>query len=246
MLTFLRKIRQSLIVSGSVRKPATPAGRYLLYAIGEIALVVIGILIALQINNWNERRKDRILEHETLQEIAENISLNIEVFEDYVSGLEYMNTPSDYVLDVLHGVIPYTDSLDLIINNAIYQRNNIEYSTVAYESLKNNNLNLIRNRKLKKEIVSLFEISYPNLTKVLEWENEEKVQDYMDHHFYPMSSETGLIWKPYNIEVILKDDYFKSLIAKVKIQRDFYVWQARKPLEKSKSVLRLIIEELSK
>ena len=246
MLTFLRKIRQSLIVSGSVRKPATPAGRYLLYAIGEIAVVVIGILIALQINNWNERRKDRILEHETLQEIAENISLNIEVFEDYVSGLEYMNTPSDYVLDVLHGVIPYTDSLDLIINNAIYQRNNIEYSTVAYESLKNNNLNLIRNRKLKKEIVSLFEISYPNLTKVLEWENEEKVQDYMDHHFYPMSSETGLIWKPYNIEVILKDDYFKSLIAKVKIQRDFYVWQARKPLEKSKSVLRLIIEELSK
>tara|TARA_Y100000385_G_C13099534_1_gene643585 strand:- start:2936 stop:3121 length:186 start_codon:yes stop_codon:yes gene_type:complete len=52
MLTLLRKIRKSLIDSGSSRK-------YLLYAIGEIALVVIGILIALQINNWNESRKDR-------------------------------------------------------------------------------------------------------------------------------------------------------------------------------------------
>ena len=50
MLTFLRRIRRSLIESGSVRK-------YLIYAIGEIALVVIGILIALQINNWNEERK---------------------------------------------------------------------------------------------------------------------------------------------------------------------------------------------
>jgi hypothetical protein len=65
MLTFLRKIRRSLLQSDSTQKPASPVsggqslwrratGRYILYAIGEIALVVIGILIALQINNWNE------------------------------------------------------------------------------------------------------------------------------------------------------------------------------------------------
>ena len=52
MLTFFRKIRKAPLESGA-------ASKYLLYAIGEIALVVIGILIALQINNWNEWRKDR-------------------------------------------------------------------------------------------------------------------------------------------------------------------------------------------
>ena len=57
MLTFFRRIRKGLLGSGQARK-------YLLYAIGEIALVVIGILIALQINNWNEWRKDRIIEKE--------------------------------------------------------------------------------------------------------------------------------------------------------------------------------------
>ena len=54
MLTFLRRIRKKLIDTGSARK-------YTIYAIGEIALVVIGILIALQINNGNEARKTRVL-----------------------------------------------------------------------------------------------------------------------------------------------------------------------------------------
>jgi len=50
MIKFFRKIRQQLLAEGAVKK-------YLLYAIGEILLVVIGILIALQINNWNEQQK---------------------------------------------------------------------------------------------------------------------------------------------------------------------------------------------
>lgn len=58
MLTFLRKIRRSFIESGAARK-------YLLYAIGEILLVMIGILLALQVNNWNEKRL-ALLEEEKL------------------------------------------------------------------------------------------------------------------------------------------------------------------------------------
>jgi len=50
MIKFFRKIRQNLLLEGKT-------GKYLKYAIGEIILVVIGILIALQINNWNENRK---------------------------------------------------------------------------------------------------------------------------------------------------------------------------------------------
>lgn len=50
MIKFFRKIRQNLLLEGKT-------GTYLKYAIGEILLVVIGILIALQVNNWNEGRK---------------------------------------------------------------------------------------------------------------------------------------------------------------------------------------------
>ncbi len=51
MLKFFRRIRKGLVESGKIRN-------YSLYAIGEIVLVVIGILIALQINNWNENKKE--------------------------------------------------------------------------------------------------------------------------------------------------------------------------------------------
>jgi len=59
MIKFFRKIRQNLLNEGKTSKPALPAGRYFKYAIGEIILVVIGILIALSINNWNEKRKSQ-------------------------------------------------------------------------------------------------------------------------------------------------------------------------------------------
>jgi len=71
MITFFRNIRKSLLGAGQAR-------RYLLYAIGEIALVVIGILIALQINNWNEDRKLRNLEQSYLKALQKEFTVNLE------------------------------------------------------------------------------------------------------------------------------------------------------------------------
>lgn len=66
MIKFFRKIRQQLLTKNSISK-------YLLYALGEIILVVIGILIALQINNQNEERKETIALNNYLQNISNNI-----------------------------------------------------------------------------------------------------------------------------------------------------------------------------
>jgi hypothetical protein len=74
MLTFLRKIRKSLIESGSARK-------YVLYAIGEILLVMIGILLALQVNNWNEVRKQRNEETKLLGSIYKQFNYNLNEVE---------------------------------------------------------------------------------------------------------------------------------------------------------------------
>ena len=69
MLFILRQIRRQLM-----EKSKTTT--YLLYAIGEIALVVIGILIALQVNNWNERKKDKALAQSIYQSLREEAKSN--------------------------------------------------------------------------------------------------------------------------------------------------------------------------
>jgi len=66
-----------MIESNSIKKPASPVGRYLLYAIGEILLVMIGILLALQVNLWNEGRKKTKVVHSHLESLADAITHDI-------------------------------------------------------------------------------------------------------------------------------------------------------------------------
>ena len=78
MIKFFRKIRQNLLSEGK-------NGNYLKYAIGEIVLVVIGILIALQINNWNQGRVNKKNENEYLTEIIKEIEANISLTNYYIN-----------------------------------------------------------------------------------------------------------------------------------------------------------------
>jgi hypothetical protein len=163
MLTFLRKIRKSLINSGSAR-------RYFLYAIGEIALVVIGILIALQINNWNEDRKKGNLLKNHLESLARavdhdirelSISLEFEEFRYHswqyllaMSGIHFdslknMPRPNNYIEDeVWEGTYPDTLNKELI-DRALRQLDNAFLGFVFNKSAINeiNNLGLLSDMK---------------------------------------------------------------------------------------------------
>ena len=91
MIKFFRRIRQKLL---SENKPASSAGRfskYLIYALGEIALVVIGILIALSINNWNESRKIHLQDIEFLNNLKADLSVDISALNDRKSQYQSIN-----------------------------------------------------------------------------------------------------------------------------------------------------------
>jgi hypothetical protein len=74
MIKFFRKIRQNLLMDNKTKK-------YFKYALGEIVLVVIGILIALSINNWNEERKNKIKESVYLEGIKSDLARDIKYIQ---------------------------------------------------------------------------------------------------------------------------------------------------------------------
>ncbi|WP_144374457.1 DUF6090 family protein [Winogradskyella sp. PG-2] len=86
MIKFFRKIRQSLLMENKT-------GKYFKYAIGEIILVVIGILIALQINNWNANKANEKQAYNQLLEVQKEVLNNIVAFDE--TGTYYFQKLSD-------------------------------------------------------------------------------------------------------------------------------------------------------
>ncbi len=78
MIKFFRKIRQQLLKENRISK-------YMLYALGEIILVVIGILIALAISNWNETQKSKKLEQQLLHALLAEFESNLQLLDDVIA-----------------------------------------------------------------------------------------------------------------------------------------------------------------
>ena len=171
MINFFRKIRQNLLSEGKT-------GKYLKYAIGEIVLVVIGILIALQINNWNEYRKDKIAELNILQDIKGSISTDIQQLKLRIELANNDIRSANIILNHLEKNLPYNDSLNqdfIIITSTANKAFTPQIS--AYKVLESKGLDLISNKQLKKDILNLYNIDYPTL--VYEYENFHKnIHDY--------------------------------------------------------------------
>ena len=123
-------------------------GKYLKYAIGEIILVVIGILIALQINNWNEQRKDRIKEQVILKQLQEDYKANLVQLEEKMTTRDKLINSAIKLLKAFDqpvGVI--RDSLVKDIANAFHDPT---YDPIQNDLTSSGNLTLIRNHRLKR------------------------------------------------------------------------------------------------
>ena len=86
-------------------------GKYFKYAIGEIILVVIGILIALQINNWNENKKERKYEVKMLTEIEKALESDIAYFTRLEDRLQKLDSASDVFIRLVHEKAVFNDTL---------------------------------------------------------------------------------------------------------------------------------------
>jgi hypothetical protein len=135
MIKFFRHIRQRLLSDGKTRPTGSTwsAGRlspserrsrafkYLIYAIGEIILVVIGILIALQFNNWNEHRKDFQKSKIYLEEILKDLKGDTILFNRAITSLSTTIDIEEWAINRVHDNTSPTDSLWMSFGGVYYE-----------------------------------------------------------------------------------------------------------------------------
>ena len=177
MIPFFRTLRQRLLTENR-------ASKYLLYALGEILLVVIGIVIALQIDNWNEERKGRIEEQILLRQLKEEYIANLEQLDSKIATRKLLIKSSKELLT-------YFDNPDAANRDSVISRLGNLGLTVTYDPIDSDlvgsgKINMIQNQKLKKLLTKWS-------TDVIQVQEVEAI--YLNSHHYvnfPILSKFGL------------------------------------------------------
>lgn len=150
MLRFFQKMRQALV-------PENRFGRYFFYAVGEIVLVVIGILIALQINNWNQLNSNNKIVDDYLVKIVANINSDIKTLESLTNERRELLTLCDTINRYFE--VEYISNQKLFFKGFSFltRENSFFPNTSAYESLKNSGfMNNLKNSEIEDRLSSYY------------------------------------------------------------------------------------------
>ncbi|WP_298371203.1 DUF6090 family protein [uncultured Lutibacter sp.] len=173
MIKFFRKIRQKLLTENKT-------GKYFKYAIGEIILVVIGILIALQINNWNENRKNKIAEADYYCRILDDFELNEKLIDDTT---ELINNKIELCKELILDLNKIPNERDEILNKFVIALRQDVFvpSNIAFEDITSSGqLKLLTDLKLKNRLIqhSTFLNNILNLLQENRNEILKRMSDY--------------------------------------------------------------------
>jgi Family of unknown function (DUF6090) len=142
-------------------------GKYMLYAIGEIFLVMIGILMALQVNNWNNERAGVKKEVKILKEFQRNLNANVNQFSSEIEKQQAILQDINTIMEQIKNNIPYHDSLGLKYASIAWTEE-FNYVNSAFETLKTYGFDLISSDSIRESIIYLFNVEYVRISDVIE------------------------------------------------------------------------------
>jgi len=214
MIKFFRHIRKDLMENPTSAKATTgtKTGKYLKYAVGEIVLVVIGILIALSINTWNEQRKDAIKEKYIISEMIKEFRKDSIQLQNNIRLTSGKVKNGKIIKDYLKGS---DRGLDTIFVNLFFNGKNLifkSFSPTYDEIVSSGQLSIIKNDSLKSLIKNLKELEqnsesflYNQITEIKSKYNFH-IYKYFDHE------NITLLWEWTSVrDSINPFDYSKGL-----------------------------------
>ena len=203
MINFFRKTRKKM---ADDNKPM----KYMRYAIGEIALVVIGILIAIQINNWNEVRKTANIEIEYLKRLRSDLVNDTIYYHRRIKYADKVIADHKKAIKTSHTEIASSQDFFQSFNYLEFSSEFLSIRDNTYNEMHNSGqINIIKNDKIKTKIldfyrqVDLVEKHFDeiNITSI-EFQNDFFIQSKALKHFWSYESEV----MPWTTEMLDESD----------------------------------------
>lgn len=187
MIKFFRNIRKKLLNEGKTTK-------YFSYAIGEIVLVVIGILLALQINNWNEHRKEEASKKKLMLNIKAELMENKLRMEGHILGLHNSNVVLSKVLQFSTGSLQIPmDSLKLYLNDMQYSGELAILTSVQEEAISSGKFVMLTDTV--KQNLSILKDYMESRNAIQDRGRQLYIYD-IDNKFDKLWAKLGLVYEP--------------------------------------------------
>jgi len=205
MIKFFRQIRYNLMEQNKT-------GKYFKYAIGEIVLVVIGILIALSINNWNERTKLKIEEQKLISSLIKEIESNVDKLKISINTNQTIVKISSTFLKNAASNQDFDYKVSNIPSLFGYEINKIE-SSILNDALGTNSRALISNETFIEQL-RVLKRNYDRISKT-----ELNVVEYWNNQILKLMNELGLgiymtsngLFKDKKIDFEITNSFLSSL-----------------------------------
>lgn len=238
MIKLFRQIRKSLLMENRTSK-------YFKYAIGEIILVVIGILIALQINNWNENRKLNASELILLKDISKNLKSCLTELESTLKFNQLTFNRNKLILNHLDNKLPYSKKLDSAFVTLV-NWSSPYFTFTAYETLKSKGIDIIKNDSIKQGIIEIYESDYAYLVKDYdqsEWVLAQSVVFPTSvNHIRKIDDNTS---RPNDYKSLQSNNQFKNMIGEILDVRKTGIIKMQHVVKKTEKLLKKIESEIN-
>jgi hypothetical protein len=230
--------------------------KYLLYAIGEVLILIFGIVIALQVNNWNEKRQRQVLEISILKALKSDLEQDIEQWQYDIYLHKDVLASIDIVTEHLENELPHTDTLNYhFLNSTLVSY--FSYHSGGLETLKTTGINILSNEDLGKEIVDLYTYWYDYKMYLTEHLNDShhygtheifNTRFIEGHYFDDVSTKKE--WDghmiPIDYESLLDDNEYKYFLLTYKNDTTYYLNELLKSEQRVKDLIARIDSEIQK
>jgi len=215
VIKFFRSIRQHLLSQNKVSK-------YLFYALGEIILVVIGILIALQINNWNEERKNREKEKYYLNSIKTSVELSQKELNRVINDAKLISSCAD-TLFLLLSDKNYTPLKGHFLDSLLFTAG--DYSLISLndggiqELMNTGSLGLVQDERIRLHLASWDERmhqirKFEAETEYLSQQYQDYLKNFIDARRFITDSLSDIII-PAKKQALLDDPLFANYLERI-------------------------------